>query len=129
LMSSTRCRTGLATVTAHILTMPVCAATYDTDERHGTTVFSADTLRALLVYMILLTTVLTAIVAGWLGQRYAGATSRSALRTVAVQTDEAMPTSVFVTRAGERYHASRDCAQQRSRHGVTQYDCCRVCTY
>ena len=51
--------------------------------------------------MILLTTVLTAIVVGWLGQICAGAASRAALRTVAVQTDEAMPTSVFVTRAAK----------------------------
>jgi hypothetical protein len=52
LMSSTRCRTRLATVTGLILTTPVCAATDDTDERHGITVFSDDTMRALLVYMI-----------------------------------------------------------------------------
>ena len=125
LLSTTRCRTGLAAMTAITLTTPA-EAKQDKEGDSST--------------MIGWALVLVVAVSAWLLGHSSSRVPKPRVRTTASQTDPIEPTiavvdhyhwrevpKMYVTQRGEKFHIARHCAESRTRQPVHEYERCLVC--
>ena len=120
-------------MTAIILTTPAAAMPDGAGGRDG--------FHSVVGWLVVMTPMVIAVVACWFGFRCA-IPARSTTRSIAVQTDAEtdrfpaavvtrtvtrMPESVFMTRAGKKFHVSRLCAESRTSDAVVKHDRCLVC--